>query len=231
MRLEARGWEGERPTPGEAPADGGVVTLAWPASAARIAVSCSAMSDAAGPPCVASAVTSVGDARRQPLAAAPRAGRRHPTGSTRDADRPDRPDDGQRQGIAPEDRFVALPSRRVLAAQGGRDYEVRIEYKGRERDPRTGISALETSRDNYSTRPSPRHVERPARAGRSRRRPISRRTTAVATASAAAPSPASIDISDAAFYRAGHDQRRLGPRHLALAGWQIARRQRLMALG
>jgi hypothetical protein len=32
--------------------------------------------------------------------------------------------------IAPEDRFVALPSRRVLASNGGSEYQVRVEYRG-----------------------------------------------------------------------------------------------------
>jgi hypothetical protein len=33
--------------------------------------------------------------------------------------------------ITPEDRFVALPSRRVLAARGGSEYQVRVEHRGR----------------------------------------------------------------------------------------------------
>ena len=33
--------------------------------------------------------------------------------------------------IAPEDQFVALPSRRALAARGGTEYQVRVEYQGR----------------------------------------------------------------------------------------------------
>jgi hypothetical protein len=50
VRLEVRGWEGERPTPWEeVPTGGGVMTLAWPASAAQCRISLLAIPGAAAP--------------------------------------------------------------------------------------------------------------------------------------------------------------------------------------
>jgi hypothetical protein len=205
VRLEIRGWEGERPTPWEEAPAGGGATLAWPASAAQYRVSLLAMPDAAGPVVRAAAVTPAGDAAPPPALAAAQTqpsaahrlyatrigliGRTTANGTV----------------IAPEDRFVALPSRRVLAARGSRDYEVRIDYKGRSVTVPVWDIGPWNVRDNYWDPGHRRDMWNDLPSGRPQsaaayfeaynggRDGFGRRIL----------SPASIDISDAAFYELG----------------------------
>jgi hypothetical protein len=107
--------------------------------------------------------------------------------------------------IAPEDRFVALPSRRVLATRGSRDYEVRIEYKGRSATVPVWDIGPWNVRDNYWEPSHRRDMWNDLPPGRPQsaaayyeaynggRDGFGRRIL----------SPASIDISDAAFYELG----------------------------
>jgi hypothetical protein len=205
VRLEVRGWEGERPTPWEeVPAGGGGVTLAWPASAAQYRVSLLAMPDAAGPVVRGVWVAPVGEAAPPTLAAA----QAQPSAAHRlYATRIGLIGRTTANGtiIAPEDRFVALPSRRVLAARGSRDYEARIEYKGRSVAIPVWDIGPWNVRDNYWDSSHRRDMWNDLPPGRPQsaaayyeaynggRDGFGRRIL----------SPASIDISDAAFYELG----------------------------
>ncbi|WP_329274519.1 SH3 domain-containing protein [Streptomyces sp. NBC_01451] len=62
--------------------------------------------------------------------------------------------------IQPRDHFVALPSRRMLAVNGGREYQVRLCYKGRcETAPVWDVGPWNT-RDDYWNPPAQREMWR-----------------------------------------------------------------------
>jgi hypothetical protein len=110
--------------------------------------------------------------------------------------------------IVPEDRFVALPSRRALATRGGDEYQVRVEYKGR----RLTLPVWDTGpwnvRDNYWDTSVRRDMWNDLPQGQPQaaaayydayhggRDGFGRRVL----------SPAGIDLSDAAFYELGMTQ-------------------------
>jgi hypothetical protein len=208
VRLEARGWADGAALPWEEIAAGDrIIPLRRPATALQYRLTLLAMPGAAGP--VVRAVTLRPSAAPvdAPLAAASAAvaepsrvyatriglvGRQTANGTI----------------IAPEDRFVALPSRRVLSARGGRDYEVRVEYKGRSLTLPVWDIGPWNVRDNYWESSARRDMWNDLPPGRPQsvaayydayhggRDGFGRRIL----------SPAAIDISDGAFYELGMTQ-------------------------
>lgn len=130
IRLEVRGWSGERAWPwAEVAGPGQVVALPATATAVQYRLTLLALPDAPGPTVRAVRLTPVAGAPPALAAAAAPASASVRVYATRIGLIGRQTANGHI--IAPEDRFVALPSRRVLATRGGREYEVRVEYRGR----------------------------------------------------------------------------------------------------
>ncbi|MCC6627781.1 MAG: SH3 domain-containing protein [Chloroflexi bacterium] len=204
VRLEVRGGNRQQVTPWvEAPRGGGVVGLEDAVTAVQYRLTLLAMDPATGP--VVERVQIEAAAPAEPVLAAMQVsaassyrlyatrigliGRTTANGTI----------------IAPEDRFVALPSRRVLAVKGGREYEVRVEYKGRSITVPVWDIGPWNVRDNFWDAPVRRDMWNDL--------PVGRPQSAAAYFDAyhggrdgfgrRVMSPAAIDLSDAAFYDLG----------------------------
>jgi hypothetical protein len=129
IRLEVRGWTGERALPWAEVAAGQVAALPAPATAVQYRLTLLALPDAPGPVVRAVTLTPVAGAPPALAAAAVPASVSARVYATRIGLIGRQTANGHI--IAPGDRFVALPSRRVLATRGGHEYEVRVEYRGR----------------------------------------------------------------------------------------------------
>jgi hypothetical protein len=207
VRLEVRGLDDQGALPWvETPGDGSVVRLEGPVATVQYRLTLLAMDASSGPVVRDVQVAAVEPAETvEPVLAAAQAG--SAPGFRLYATRIGLIGRTTANGtvIAPEDRFVALPSRRVLAAKGGREYEVRVEYKGRSITVPVWDIGPWNVRDNYWEAPARRDMWNDLPAGRPQsvaayfdayhggRDGFGRRVL----------SPAAIDLSDAAFYDLG----------------------------
>jgi hypothetical protein len=208
VRLEVRGWADGGPTPWEEAAPGGPVGLAMPVATAQYRLTLLSQSAAVSPRVRSVRLDPAPDDVERVQSSLVASQRPATTTSLRlYATRIGLIGGTTANGtvIAPEDRFVALPSRRVLATKGSRDYEVRIEYKGRSVTIPVWDIGPWNVRDNYWDAPTRRDMWNDLPAGQPQaaaayfdayhggRDGFGRRIL----------SPASIDISDAAFYELG----------------------------